>query len=106
VLGLNVRDIDCAFKLFRREVFERVHISAVGAMINTEILVLAKRMRMRIKEVPVSHYPRVAGSQTGANPKVIIKAFRELLAMYFRLRWGKLAEARKPETSLAGETAA
>jgi glycosyltransferase involved in cell wall biosynthesis len=105
VLGLNVRDIDCAFKLFRREVFERVHVSAVGAMINTEILVLAKRMRMRIKEVPVSHYPRVAGSQTGANPKVIIKAFRELFAMYFRLRWSRLAEARKAKATLARETA-
>jgi glycosyltransferase involved in cell wall biosynthesis len=103
VLGLKVRDIDCAFKLFRREVFERIHISAVGAMINTEILVLAKRMRMRIKEVPVSHYPRAAGTQTGANPKVIVKAFRELFAMYFRLRWGKLAEAAGPGASPTGE---
>lgn len=106
VLGLKVRDIDCAFKLFRREVFERVHISAVGAMINTEILVLAKRMRMRIKEVPVSHFPRVAGSQTGANPKVILKAFRELFAMYFRLRWGTVTQPPKPETSVTGETTA
>lgn len=85
-LGLKVRDIDCAFKLFRREVFEKVKLSSVGAMINTELLTRAQQEGMRIKEVPVSHFPRQAGSQTGANLKVIAKAFRELFEMRARLR--------------------
>src|ERR1043166_3950547 len=34
VLGVRVRDIDCAFKLFKREVFDRVQIRSVGAMVN------------------------------------------------------------------------
>lgn len=85
-LGLKVRDIDCAFKLFRREVFEKVKLASVGAMINTELLTRAQQEGMRIKEVPVSHYPRVAGTQTGANLRVIVKAFRELLVMRQRLR--------------------
>lgn len=85
-LGLYVRDIDCAFKLFRREVFEKVKLASVGAMINTELLTRAQQEGMRIKEVPVSHFPRSAGKQTGANLKVIIKAFRELFEMRARLR--------------------
>lgn len=85
-LRVRVRDIDCAFKLFRREIFQDIHLTSVGAMINTELLALATRRGYRIKEVPVSHYPRTSGEQTGANPRVIIKAFRELWAMHGRLK--------------------
>jgi len=86
VLGLKIKDIDCAFKLFRREVFQNIRLETVGAMINTEILTLAQRNNMKIKEVPVSHYPRLAGEQTGANFKVILKALRELFVMREKLK--------------------
>jgi hypothetical protein len=86
ILGLKIKDIDCAFKLFRREVFMDVKLETVGAMINTEILTLAQRKGLKIKEVPVSHYPRQAGEQTGANFKVILKALRELFVMREKLR--------------------
>jgi len=86
ILGLKIKDIDCAFKLFRREVFQNIRLETVGAMINTEILTLAQRNEMRIKEVPVSHYPRQAGEQTGANFRVILKALRELFVMREKLK--------------------
>jgi len=86
MLGLKVRDIDCAFKLFRREVFKTVQLTSVGAMVNTELLSLSVKHGMRIKEVPVSHFRRVAGTQTGAKLSVILRAFRELLAMRRRLK--------------------
>lgn len=86
LLGLRVRDIDCAFKLFRREVFQAIKIDAVGAMVNTDILVQATRMGFKIKEVPVTHFPRQHGAQTGANLRVIRKAFAELLHLYSKLR--------------------
>ena len=85
VLGLRVRDIDCAFKLFRRTVFDAVSIDAVGAMINTEILVQAVGRNFKIKEVPVTHFPRMKGEQSGANLKVVLKAFRELAQLYRKL---------------------
>lgn len=86
LLGVKVRDIDCAFKLFRKDIFQKIQLTSVGAMINTELLAMAAQHGMRVKEVPVSHYPRVAGQQTGSNLRVILKAFRELIAMYRRLR--------------------
>lgn len=91
-LGLKVRDIDCAFKLFRREVFDVIDLQSIGAMVNTEILALAVKNGMNIMEVPVSHYPRVCGEQTGANIRVIFKAFKELLAMHGKV---KLSESVK-----------
>jgi glycosyltransferase involved in cell wall biosynthesis len=86
VFGVRVRDVDCAFKLFRRDVFDRVQIRSAGAMINAEILAQATRLGMRMREVQVSHYPRCYGKASGANIAVIMKAFRELLRVSRRLR--------------------
>lgn len=86
VLGVKVRDIDCAFKIFQRSVFDRVQIRSVGAMVNTEILAQANAFGMSIHEVRVSHYPRQFGKPSGANLRVILKAFRELSRLYRQLR--------------------
>ncbi len=86
VLGVKVRDIDCAFKIFQRSVFDRVQIRSVGAMVNTEILAQANAFGMRIHEVKVTHYPRQFGKSSGANLRVIAKAFRELLRLHWQLR--------------------
>ena len=77
-----VRDIDCAFKLFRRDMLARVDIESRGALINTEIMVKLARAGRRIVEVPVTHLPRTAGEPSGASLKVISRAFREVARMY------------------------
>jgi glycosyltransferase involved in cell wall biosynthesis len=87
VLGIRIRDIDCAYKLFRREVFERIQIRSVGAMVNTEILAQAMKLGMRLKEVEVNHFPRRFGHPTGANIRVIFKAFRELSKLWWKLKF-------------------
>jgi glycosyltransferase involved in cell wall biosynthesis len=86
VFRVRVRDVDCAFKLFRRDVFDRVQMRSAGAMINAEILAQATRLGMRMREVQVSHYPRCYGKPSGANIAVIMKAFRELLRVSRELR--------------------
>ena len=82
--GLNVRDIDCAFKLIKKEVVESIpKLEAQrGAFISTEFLVKAKIKKFKIIEIPVHHYTRVAGASTGANIDVIIGSFKDL----FKLR--------------------
>ena len=84
LFGRLGRDIDCGFKLFRREILDHVTIESNGAMIDTEFLAGARARGYRIAEVPVTHLPRVGGEATGANFKVIAKAFRDLAL--FRLR--------------------
>jgi glycosyl transferase family 2 len=78
VLGVKVRDLDCAFKLFRRDVVDRLQLTATGACINAEIMTQCVRAGLRYVETPVNHYPRSAGVATGSNLKVIARAFREL----------------------------
>lgn len=82
--GLEINDVNCAFKLFKREVIEELEIDSEGAFVNAEILLKASQRGFRIKQVPVSHFARTAGTQTGAHPKVVLRAFVEL-ARFYRL---------------------
>ncbi|MCL5265896.1 MAG: glycosyltransferase family 2 protein [Chloroflexi bacterium] len=90
LFGYTARDIDCAFKLFKRSVLDNVEVESRGATFSAELLVRARRKGYRIKEVPVKHLPRLAGNPTGARLSVILRAFRELIR--FRL---KLNEEQK-----------
>ena len=81
-----VRDIDCAFKLFRRSALEAVDIESRGAMINTELMVKLARRGCRIVEVAVTHRPRQAGAPHGAKLRVIGRALREVRTMRASLR--------------------
>jgi hypothetical protein len=78
LLGLRVRDLDCAFKLFPRWVVDCLQLNSEGACISAEILTQCVRGGVSIAEVPVNHFPRCGGKATGANLGVVMKAFREL----------------------------
>ena len=91
LFGRLVRDVNCAFRLTRKDLLARMALHSEGALINTEMLVLARQLHARVVEVPVHHYPRTAGKPTGANLGVVIRAFRELLA--FRAEMRKMERA-------------
>lgn len=77
----KVSDVDSAFKLYRRKIFDDITLESQGALIDTEVLAKAKAKGYTITEVGVNHYPRVAGVQTGAKLSVILKAFKELFEL-------------------------
>jgi len=85
LFGRLCRDIDCGFKLFRREILDRVKLVTDWAPIDTELLAGAKARGYRIAEVEVTHLARTAGKATGSNFKVIVMAFRDLPRFRFRL---------------------
>ncbi len=85
LFGCLCRDIDCGFKLLRREILARIQLVSDGAMIDTELLAGARARRYRIAEAPVTHRPRLAGEATGANPLVVVRAFRDLVRFRVRL---------------------
>ncbi len=79
LFGFSVKDVDCAFKAFRKEIKELVkEIRSEGATFSTELLVRMRDAGWKWIELPVRHRPRRQGKQTGANLKVILKAFKEL----------------------------
>ena len=85
LFGYTARDVDCAFKLFRRRVWQSLTVYARGATFSAEFLIKARRLGFRVKELPVSHFPRTAGSPTGARPAVIVRAFVELFRLWRNL---------------------
>ncbi|HEX9067642.1 MAG TPA: glycosyltransferase family 2 protein [Ktedonobacterales bacterium] len=86
LFGLRVRDVDCAFKLFDTNLMRVCDVRSEGAMVNTELLVKMRKLGVAFVEVPVRHYPRTHGQATGADVRVILHAFRELLRLHGKLR--------------------
>jgi len=86
LFGLRITDVDCGFKLFRRETLANLELEAKGAMITTELMAKLAGRGVRITEVGVRHLPRLAGKQSGNSVGVIVRAFKELFILYWNLR--------------------
>lgn len=100
--GIPVRDVDCAFKLLRGDAARALPLQSDGAMVSTELVVRAQLARWSIAEVGVHHRPRVAGSPTGGDPRVVLRALREQRRFRRRLR----AEAHTaPPLAIPGTSA-
>jgi glycosyltransferase involved in cell wall biosynthesis len=78
VLGVKVRDIDCAFKLLRTEFLHTYPLETRGATINAELLYKLIHSGATYREIGVTHLPRLSGRATGAHPRVIARALRDL----------------------------
>ncbi|MGA2514256.1 MAG: glycosyltransferase family 2 protein [Candidatus Limnocylindrales bacterium] len=92
--GVRVRDIDCACKLFKREALTPIRVSSGGAFFTAELLIKLRFAGRRIGEVGVPHYPRTAGSPTGAKPRVVLRAVRDFWSLRIRL-WVRRSRAMK-----------
>ena len=88
LFGLTVRDVDCAYKLFSRQVRDAIHLDTESAITVTEFIVKAKAQGFRLTQLPVSHYHRKFGQQTGGNWRVIVRAAFESFGLYKQLRGG------------------
>ena len=97
--GLRIRDVDCACKLFRRAALDGIAVESGGAFFSAELLIKLEAAGRAVVEVGVPHYPRTAGSPTGAKPSVVLRAVRD----FWRLRmWANRAVAlRRGERILA-----
>src|SRR3989304_3215259 len=105
LFGTHFRDIDCAFKLFRRSSLRDLNLGSAGAAVSAELLVKLTLKGYKIKELPVNFRRRIFGQATGGNIKVILRAFRELFIFYENYR--RLpAAASAAAHAAAGRTAA
>lgn len=88
--GFRFRDIDCGFKMFKKNTLEKISpLFSEGAMITTEILARVKRANLKIAEVEVSHFPRKFGNQSGGNLRVVLRAIFESMLIWIDLNLKK-----------------
>lgn len=103
--GLTVTDVDCACKLFRRDALDGIQVESEGAFFSAELLIKLRAAGRSVVEVGVPHYPRIAGSPTGAKPQVILRAVRD----FWRLRlamWANRARALRRGRPIVAEPTA
>ncbi len=86
LFGLKVRDIDCAFKLFRRKCLDGLDFCSNHLTIHAEVLAKLRRKGCKMNEIGIAHYPRTAGKATATSLGAILKTLKELLLLYRRMR--------------------
>ncbi|MGH9868886.1 MAG: glycosyltransferase family 2 protein [Candidatus Polarisedimenticolia bacterium] len=99
LFGVTQKDLDCAFKIYRRDSLEALTLVSDGILISGEILMRAMRQGFVIREVAVSHYPRTHGRQTGNHPRVVATAMVELARLW---RASRQQESVARQTTAAG----
>jgi glycosyltransferase involved in cell wall biosynthesis len=100
--GLRATDVDCACKLFRREALDGIHVESGGAFLSAELLIKLRAVGRTVVEVGVPHYPRTAGSPTGARPQVIFRAVRDFWLLRLRL-WASPKRALSRGEAILGD---
>lgn len=84
LFGVRVRDIDCAFKLLPAAPLKGADLRARYALVSTELHATLARHGSKIAEVPVRHFPRTRGHQTGGSLKVMVRSLPQLAALWWR----------------------
>lgn len=86
LLNLKIKDIDCGFKLIKKEVINDIpKLESNGATISAELLVKARKKGFKINQVGLEHLPRTLGNATGGNPLHIFRAFHDLFQLLPKL---------------------
>ena len=100
--GLRVTDVDCACKLLRRDALRGINVESGGAFFSAELLIKLRASGRSVVEVGVPHYPRTAGSPTGARPQVVFRAMRDFWLLRLRL-WAAPRRALSRGLPILGE---
>jgi hypothetical protein len=98
LFGINVRDVNFAFKLFKRSVLEQACLKSEGSFIDVELLARLERLGLRTVQFAVDYVPRVRGTSSLARPSVIAGILGELVRLYPEIR--ALAPTQTPRVEL------
>jgi len=85
LFGVHMRDLDCAFKIFRGDLLRSLDLTTSGALINAEMQAKLRRQGATLVQIGVPHYARVAGQATGGSLRVILRAMRETVVLWVRM---------------------
>ena len=100
LFGLRVTDVDCACKVFRRDALDGLRVESGGAFFSAELLIKLRAAGRSVVEVGVPHYPRTAGSPTGAKPSVVLRAVKDFWLLRLRMWSNRERALRRGEPIL------
>lgn len=82
LFGIHIKDINCSIKVVKRSALNRLHLSSNSSFIDAEVIIGLRKLGLKVKEIEVTHYPRVYGKASGGNPKVIFHTIRDMMKFY------------------------
>ncbi|MFC1646342.1 glycosyltransferase family 2 protein [Candidatus Omnitrophota bacterium] len=85
LFGLDVRDIDCSFKLFKRSALSLLYIETDEFLVDTELLVKAKLNNLKLKQIGVRHFARASGRST-VKFRHVLSTLRDITYLYRKIK--------------------
>jgi glycosyltransferase involved in cell wall biosynthesis len=85
--GIHFRDIDCSFKLIHRNVLKKIKFYTRGGLIDAEMMIQAKKLKVPVKEVGVHHYPRRFGHSRCLRMGLVLTMLKDVVRLRMKL-WG------------------
>lgn len=86
MFGVKMRDINFAFKLCKRRIFDHIELHSEGSFIDAELVIRAKKLGYTVTQFGVDYFPRTRGQSTLSSPGIIVKIIREMLELRGELR--------------------
>jgi glycosyltransferase involved in cell wall biosynthesis len=84
---LRMRDVDCDFRLLRRQMFEQIDLREDSGVICVELMTKVHLAGFRIAEVPVHHFHRAYGKSQFFNFRRVARVGRDLVRLWLQLIW-------------------
>ncbi len=82
----KIRDVDCDFRLMRRNLFDNLELKYNSGIICVEMISRLTARKARFVEVPVNHFYRTSGKSQFFNFKRIFKTGIHLLKLWYWVR--------------------
>jgi glycosyltransferase involved in cell wall biosynthesis len=90
--GIKIRDVDCDFRLVRRDCYNRVRLHSTSGTICVEMVRSFQDAGLRFAQCPVHHFHRAYGKSQFFNFKRLFKTAKDLARLWYRLVWKKQAQ--------------
>lgn len=81
MFGVKARDINFAFKLCRRHVFDHIELRSEGSFIDAELVIRSTRLGFEILQFGVDYFPRTRGESTLSSPGIIAAILKEMVGL-------------------------
>lgn len=105
LFALNVRDVDCDFRLLRRRIFDHIDLQHDSGVICIELVKKVQQQGFQIAEVGVSHYPRVYGRSQFFRLKHLARTLKELFSLWLDLHPPRKALSYQPNETATSRQA-
>ena len=86
MFGFKIRDVDCDFRLMRKQIFEDLTLEYDSGVICVEMIAKLNKKGYKFEEVPVHHYYRMSGKSQFFNIKRIIRVGIHLLRLWYKIQ--------------------